>query len=730
MSWLSLFLVLTGHPADGEPVRPDTDVAGDLAGDPQEVQGPVIHLEDVEVVGRRGAAQIPPEIEFGTDAIDALNAYDVREVIERMGRRLGKTGAPVILVNGRRIADPSIYLEFPPDALVRLEVLPADAGAAYGAQPGGTVMNVVFQPQFRSRDGFASVGRPTVGGATTLNADLRRSSISDNNTSQSGVRFNDATALRAAERPDYLQEHPGTGDVTLRPETESVNANLSFVRPLGDGTASLSAVAQSLATRSVFTADGQPIENRNDLRTLGLTGGLTGQVMGWSGQATLNGTLSATDVDGPAESSGENRSLGLNVSANRSLWTLPAGPLFANVAGQTFHSRSVVESVSGRSVFTSRNSSVGGDIRLPFSRSAASAGEDRAGVLGIGDASLGLGGRARMVDGASGADLNASLSWIPRQKLGVNGAWFRSTDTPSDMVRYAPISFGESEVVYDFRTGEAVDVVPILGGNPDLRPPVRDQFSLGVSVGPVTPWMVVGNISAQRVSTADGLGVLPFPTADVEAAFPERFQRDETGRLISMDRRPLNILAQEVATLSSNLSWSVPFAPATPDGPTGRSAQMSLTHVWRLDDTTTIREGLPEMDRLAGDGGGASRHEISAQIDARGGRWGLNGSALWKGGYRIRRESGLDSPDDLRVGALGTVNLKISYLFQRPGASETATDEPPRRSEGIQVGLEIDNLFDARPEATLGDGRPAPGYGRDDHDPLGRVIRLTVKGRF
>jgi hypothetical protein len=46
------------------------------------------------------------------------------------------------------------------------------------------------------------------------------------------------------------------------------------------------------------------------------------------------------------------------------------------------------------------------------------------------------------------------------------------------------------------------------------------------------------------------------------------------------------------------------------------------------------------------------------------------------------------------------------------------------------VELEIANLFDARPKARLGDGRPAPGYGRDDQDPLGRTVQLSLKRRF
>ena len=37
--------------------------------------------------------------------------------------------------------------------------------------------------------------------------------------------------------------------------------------------------------------------------------------------------------------------------------------------------------------------------------------------------------------------------------------------------------------------------------------------------------------------------------------------------------------------------------------------------------------------------------------------------------------------------------------------------------------LQVENLFDARPNAV-------PGYGRDDQDALGRVVRLTLSHRF
>ena len=58
-------------------------------------------LEEVEVVGRRGAARVAPEQELGPEEIDNLGAYDIGEVIARLSERLGFQQPPVVIVNGR-----------------------------------------------------------------------------------------------------------------------------------------------------------------------------------------------------------------------------------------------------------------------------------------------------------------------------------------------------------------------------------------------------------------------------------------------------------------------------------------------------------------------------------------------------------------------------------------------------------------------------------------------------
>ncbi|MDZ4364763.1 MAG: TonB-dependent receptor, partial [Brevundimonas sp.] len=74
-------------------------------------------LEEVEVVGRRGAARVAPEQELGPEEIDNLGAYDIGEVIARLSERLGFQQPPVVIVNGRPVVDARNFTGFPPDAL-------------------------------------------------------------------------------------------------------------------------------------------------------------------------------------------------------------------------------------------------------------------------------------------------------------------------------------------------------------------------------------------------------------------------------------------------------------------------------------------------------------------------------------------------------------------------------------------------------------------------------------
>lgn len=274
-------------------------IAPDARGYPQDANDPeATQLEDVVVVGRRGSTRLTPEIELGEAEIDVLGAYDISEVIYRISRNLGFEASPIIIVNGQRALNPADFTRFPPDALVRIEVLPPEAGAIYGDDPSRRVLNIVLQSEFKSRDGLLSGTRPTAGGRSAVIGDLRQSEIHDNTTRQFGGRVSRDTALRAEERDAYIRDHPGAAGLTLLAPTDSAGANVSTTGAFGDWASSLSAGAEIQSSRFVSAAGGQTMETRQEIQNLAANGGLSGQIMGWTVRLGLDGSVSNARQDG------------------------------------------------------------------------------------------------------------------------------------------------------------------------------------------------------------------------------------------------------------------------------------------------------------------------------------------------------------------------------------------------------------------------------------------------
>jgi outer membrane receptor protein involved in Fe transport len=227
------------------------------------------------------------------------------------------------------------------------------------------------------------------------------------------------------------------------------------------------------------------------------------------------------------------------------------------------------------------------------------------------------------------------------------------------------------------------------------------------------------------------IGTLPGPTAEVEAAFPARFQRDAEGHLVAIDQRSINIAQSSSTILSSSLSLSIPVG--TPKGGgTRRFMQVGLSQTSRLSDNTLILAGLPRMDRLAGDGGGGPRQTVNLFADGTFGRWRANLSANWRSGYRLRATTGQDGTNDLVIAASKSAGFTINYDLQQRQPPFPVSDAlvPRRRNNGVSLSLNVSNIFDQRPKARLGDGRPAPGYRRNDQDPIGRTVQLSIAERF
>jgi len=722
MAWPSLLLLLASAPLAGQETvgrHPDNDA-------------PTVMLDDVEVTARRGAARVAPEQEYDGAAIDALAAWDINEVVARASERAGDRDQPVIIINGKRVADPSIFLGFPPDAMTRLELLPPEAAALYGAEPGRRVMNLVMERRFDSTALQTGGSRPTAGGTSTLDADLRKASLNDSSATSYGVRGGATSSLRVGERPGYTLGNPGEEDVTLRPENRMLTANLALSRPLGDWSSSLRLDARSVSSRSVASLGGAPVRNRNDNTGASVGIGLSGEVFGWQTQTDLNADLNRSERSGLSDSRQQTRSLGASLNANRSLMSLPAGDLQANLSVGQAQTWSEIEyaTVGASSTDEShaaQTTSLRGNLTLPLFRRTDADGARRPGP---GDVSLSFGGNLLASNVGEGQGVNLDLAWTPGDRLRFNTSLSTASNAPMSDQLYAPINYGEPISVFDLVTGESIQVVPILGGNPDLRAQRSDNFSAGMSTGPFTAKQLYFNLNYRRTDTRDGIGQLSEPTPALEAAFPNRFIRDADGRLVAIDRRPLNLASAVSDSISTHVSARLPL-PWNLEGET-QSLQINLNYDYRLTDVSRFGPGAPILDRIAGIGGGQPRQSLNLNADTQRGRWSLNGSGRWQSSYRSLRDD-RPGPDDLHVRAFATLDLRLSFILmpRRNAAADTgAVPDSGRMSGGGQITLDIQNLFDTRPGARLADGRPAPGYGRDDRDPLGRQIRLQFAKRF
>lgn len=679
-------------------------------------------LEDVEVTARRGSTGVRPEQEYDAGQIDALGAYDIGDVLRDASRRFGPGEEPVVIINGVRVPNPSIYYGLPPDALERVEVLPAGAAAAFGGPPSRRVINLVTQRQFQSQDGQVVVSGPTDAGFLQGRANGRRSRLNDGDVSNLTLSVAGASALPASERPTYLIDHPGSEGVTLAPESRSVSASAAFNRSLGEWTTSLNINAGKAVSRSTSRLQGALVDLRSDTSNLQIESGLGGTVRDWSVRISVSAQASKGEASGLRPSSTEGRNVTGSFSADRQIAGLPTGPMTTNVSVSAGWNTTAVQAANASDRYSSRTSAMNGQVSIPL---LPQADPSKTPFPIPGQASLTLGLGARQSDVGEGGAFDVGLNWQPRDLLRLNAGWRRDVSSPSDLDRFAPVREGPAVVIYDFRTGAAVEVQTVLGGNPNLRAATSDFANLNLSMGPVSPWAVTATLDFSRAQARDGLSTSLSPTEEAEAAFPDRFTRDASGRLIQIDQRPFNTTASDTDRLSANLSM-IP-ASSSSDG-RRPSFSVDVGYFRLLRDRVDYGAGLAPVNRLDGDGGGASRQGVSATVRTQRGPWVAEVSGRWAQGYRSRASTGVDGAGDLRIAAFGSADLKVSYSFV--GAATSVASATPRRVTGARFELAVLNFFDGRPQARLADGRPAPGYGRDDRDPIGRRVQLTLSKRF
>ncbi|WP_404336098.1 TonB-dependent receptor [Sphingomonas sp. MMS12-HWE2-04] len=249
----------------------------------------------------------------------------------------------------------------------------------------------------------------------------------------------------------------------------------------------------------------------------------------------------------------------IDLQTNGALFKLPAGDVNVSlrVSGQTqdFSSDSFVQNIATHGDISRDTGSVRGNIDLPIT-------SRRLGVLdAIGDLSLNANFEVEQLsDFGRLTSTGYGVNWSPIIQIRALVSWTRDSNAPGPGDLGNPVIATPNVSVFDYVRGETVDITQISGGNPSLRADTRHVFKAGLNIRPLdaTNLTLTANYTNQHYRNT--FGSLPGATVEIEAIFPDRFVRDEDGRLLSIDNRPINYARYDHSELRWGFNLFLPIA--------------------------------------------------------------------------------------------------------------------------------------------------------------------------
>jgi hypothetical protein len=151
-------------------------------------------------------------------------------------------------------------------------------------------------------------------------------------------------------------------------------------------------------------------------------------------------------------------------------------------------------------------------------------------------------------------------NWSPIDGLRMLASFTGEEGAPSAQQLGNPVVATPNVRVFDFVRGETVDITRLDGGNPGLSADNRSVMKLGLNYQPVQKIDLSFNVDYTKSTIRDPIASFPTATAEIEAAFPDRFVRDGSGRLIRIDNRPVNFARSEREQIRWGINFSAPIA--------------------------------------------------------------------------------------------------------------------------------------------------------------------------
>jgi hypothetical protein len=257
--------------------------------------------------------------------------------------------------------------------------------------------------------------------------------------------------------------------------------------------------------------------------------------------------------------------------ASGPIYQMPAGPLRTSLrVGGTaalFQSQTSGLDASSQS-FTQTQ----GNAQLSVDVPLTSRSKKVMGALG----DFTLNGHAEIQQVSGFGELTAlgyGLHWTPIEGLSILASWQSDELAPSQQQLQSPVLLTPNTRIFDFVTGQTVDVTQISGGNPALTKDQRDRTSIRINWQPFADKQFIVRADYNKMHYRDPITSFPAVSAQIEEAFPDRFIRDEDGVLQVVDLRPVNFSGQDVETLRWGFDFSMPIGPRSAPPPRNQVVQ-------------------------------------------------------------------------------------------------------------------------------------------------------------
>ena len=629
---------------EGEPL-PDASsgdeilvIADRLRGQIESPQAPILELDEADIAA------------YGVSSIEDLLAAIEPQTGSSRGRGGGR---PVFLVNGIRVGSFREFRSYPPEAIRKVEVLPEETAQKFGFPPDRRVINFLLKDNFSALTAEVEYEQPFDGGYSYNEQELTLLKITGGGRLNLNLEFSDRSLLTEAERgiiqtPGSIPDVAGDPDPaqyrSLIADSADIEATANWAKAFTASGASLSVngTYERSSSRSlsglntvILTAPGgesavrtlgadDPLERRSQSDTFSTAASYSRPVGDFQLTATADasyvsstakidrradtsslieaaaaGTL-AIDADLPALADAgfdiadtDTYSATSKLTLRGTPVLLPAGELSTTFdLGYDWDRIESEDSRAGSAIQLTRGNINGGiNVAVPIT----SVRDDVLAAVG----SITLNGQAgfnHYSDFGTLYRLTGGVTWAPTDTLDLQATYVWREVPPSLSQLGSPQVETLNVPTFDFATGDTSLVTVTSGGNQNLKAETQSDWNF--SANWELPFIDGARFRAEYVNnrSSDVSSSFPYLTPEVEAAFPGRVTRDDAGRLIAVDQRPVDFFETRTKRLTFGLTLRGSI------GSEGRGGRMGGGGPPQADARPDATAGAEQRPGRTGDG--------------------------------------------------------------------------------------------------------------------------------